>query len=90
MATAGVGITEARRMNFFYCWHRPGKLFTLRNFRVCRHCGVPVEECPCVNYGRSPVSDCPCCEGSGWVGLVRSRASTLRSNLAINAQSQSV
>lgn len=60
-------------MNFLYCWHRPGKLFPLRNFRVCRHCGVPVEECPCVDYGRSAKSDCPCCEGSGWVGIIRSK-----------------
>lgn len=60
-------------MNFSYCWHRPGKLFRLRHFRVCRHCGVPVEECPCVSAGRTPQSDCKACEGSGWVAIIRSK-----------------
>lgn len=67
-------------MNVPYCWHRPGNLkhFKRITLRVCRHCYVPVEECACLDYGRTPKSDCPACEGSGWVSLVRSRAQGVR------------
>lgn len=58
-------------MNYFYCWHRPGRL--LRSVRLCRFCGIAIEECPCEPRKRCE-SPCPLCEGSHWVGIVRSRA----------------
>lgn len=62
-----------------YCWHRCGRVRYFRRvaFRVCRHCGVPVEECPCATWGRMPARDCPCCEGSGWVAIIRSKRQTV-------------
>ena len=62
-------------MSFCYCWHRPGP--TYRNVRTCRHCRVAIEECPCVSFGRNCAPGCTCCEGSGWVGIVRSKAATV-------------
>ncbi len=58
-------------MNLSYCWHRPGRLH--RSTRLCRFCGIGIEECPCGPRKRSELP-CPCCEGSGWVGIVRSKA----------------
>jgi hypothetical protein len=51
------------------CWHRPGRL--IRTTRTCRNCGVAIEQCPCVNYFRTPDPFCYCCFASGWVALVR-------------------
>lgn len=69
----------------FWCWHRPGieKKFARSTFRLCRHCGVPVEECPCVSW-RLPDGKCPICEGSGWIALIRSRLQTLRDSVCLS------
>lgn len=83
-------------MNFFACWHRPGRLIKSGVFRdgvlvqgevwACRHCGVPVEECPCVEYRISKLgSNCVKCEGSGWVAIVRSKRETIRQTLDLAA-----
>ena len=64
-------------MNFFYCWHRPGRMYR-GHTRLCRLCGIAIEECPCVSWGRTPDSDCPICEGSGWISIIRSRMQMLR------------
>lgn len=66
-------------MNIPYCWHRPGALKRFRHIelRTCRHCLVPVEECPCVDWGRAVSQDCPLCEGSGWIATIRSRRQLL-------------
>lgn len=53
------------------CFHRPGKL--IGRIRTCKWCGVAIEECPCVNWGRTPQLECPCCISSGWVAIVRGR-----------------
>lgn len=58
-------------MTLSYCWHRPGRL--TRGTRQCRHCSVAIEECPCEPRKRSE-EPCRCCEGSGWVATVRSKA----------------
>lgn len=62
-----------RVMDYAYCWHRPGKL--TRTTRQCRFCRVAVEMCGCGDDGggRKAQGDCPACEGSGWVGIVRSK-----------------
>lgn len=63
-------------MNYFYCWHRPGR--SIRGeIRACCHCGVAIQECICFSWRGAPLSDCPACEGSGWVGIVRSKLATL-------------
>jgi hypothetical protein len=49
------------------CWHR---LRMRGKIHLCRHCGVLIEECPCVSY-RVSDANCPCCSGSGWVSVVR-------------------
>lgn len=49
------------------CWHR---LRMRGRFHTCIHCGVLIEECPCVNV-RVPAGDCIYCSGSGWVSFVR-------------------
>jgi len=69
-------------VNVPYCWHRPGKLHG--RTRLCRHCGVAVEECACLDWGRSPASGCVACEESGWVAIVRSRVALLRQFLALD------
>jgi excinuclease UvrABC ATPase subunit len=49
------------------CWHRgrqSGKHI------LCIHCGVAVEECPCVSW-RVPDGSCRACSGSGYVAIVR-------------------
>lgn len=69
----------AQSVNIPYCWHRPGRAF--RQYRLCRHCGIAIEECPCVDWGRSPGQHCSACEGSGWVSVVRSRGRMLRDML---------
>lgn len=61
----------------FYCWHRAGKRWR-GHIYLCQHCGIAIEECPCVNWGRSPDSKCPCCEGSGWVAVLQSKMQILR------------
>lgn len=63
-------------MNFTYCWHRPGRL-TRSGVRLCRHCGVGIEDCPCVIWRQAGSKDCEACEGSGWVGIVRSKAASV-------------
>jgi hypothetical protein len=45
----------------------------IRKTRTCRFCGVAIEECPCVNWSRTPAENCPCCYSSGWVAIVRGR-----------------
>lgn len=63
-------------MNFAQCWHRPGS--ERGAGRLCRTCGIGIQECPCVSYMRSPERDCPLCEGSGWVSVVRSKLQAFR------------
>ena len=55
------------------CYHRPGRRINENPYRVCRNCGVAVDECPCSDYSRKPKPDCPACLGSGWVSIVRGR-----------------
>lgn len=63
-------------MNYLYCWHRPGR--SIRGeIRACRHCGVAIEECICFQWRQAGARDCPACEGSGWVGILRSKAAGL-------------
>lgn len=64
-------------MNYAYCWHRPGKRWK-DHIYLCRHCGVAIEECRCVSWGRSTEKDCVACEGSGWVSMIRSRLQAMR------------
>jgi hypothetical protein len=68
-----------------YCWHRPGMLRYFKHvvLRMCRNCGVPIEECPCVSWGRTPNASCPACEGSGWCATVRSRQQTIRDSVEL-------
>jgi hypothetical protein len=72
-------------MNIPVCWHRPGLLkhFKHVTLRTCRTCFVPVEECPCVSWGRSPDGGCPFCEGSGWIATIRSKVQILVDYLEI-------
>lgn len=58
-------------MNYFVCWHRPGRVIPNKGW-LCRHCGVAIEECPCEPRKRRE-PPCPCCDGSKWVAIVRSR-----------------
>lgn len=69
-------------MNYFYCWHRPGR--EVRGFRLCRHCGIVIEECPCVSYGRDAAKGCTACEGSCWVGRLVSKSALLVQALPIH------
>lgn len=72
-------------MNFFACWHRPGPVIR-GDVHKCRHCGVAIEECPCVEYRISKLgSNCPACEGSHWVGIIRSKRDTLKQALDLAA-----
>jgi hypothetical protein len=49
-----------------------------RRVQTCRHCGVAIEQCPCVSHFRAAgAQDGPACEGSGWAGLVRSKHAAL-------------
>jgi hypothetical protein len=73
-------------MMFAYCWHRPGPMHHRGRFRLCRNCGVSIEPCPCVSWGRATDPDCKCCEGSGWVGLVRSRLTELAQTLDLGVE----
>lgn len=59
-------------MEWVLCWHRAGK--AKGNVLLCSHCGVAVEECPCVSY-RVPNDTCQICDGSGYVAIVRGKAS---------------
>lgn len=59
-------------------WHR---LRMRGKYHTCAHCGVPIEECPCVTW-RVPDPHCLCCSGSGWVSVVRSHANKFREYLA--------
>lgn len=52
------------------CWHRPGP--PRGAWVKCRHCGVAIEECPCVKLHRAPDPNCRACDGSMWVSIVRS------------------
>lgn len=71
-------------MFYSYCWHRPGSKIINEIYR-CRHCGVAIEECIGVQFrqacigGNTSISRAPCqsCEGSGWVGIVRSKRAEL-------------
>jgi hypothetical protein len=63
------------------CWHRPSKQIR-SSYVTCRHCGVVIEECPCVPAGARKVDDkCPACLGSGYVAFVRSRYARYREAL---------
>jgi hypothetical protein len=66
-----------------HCWHQPGRmnLFARAAFRSCKHCGLSIEQCPCVSWGRSPNDACPACEGSGWVALMQSKGQAMRNLL---------
>jgi len=46
-------------------WHRPGVMDG--GVRLCRSCAVPITECGCSNFGRTPKARCELCHGSGWV-----------------------
>jgi hypothetical protein len=60
------------------CWHR----LVIRKLRnVCEHCGVEIEECPCVRW-RVPDGKCPYCMGSGWVAILRSNREKFEEYLA--------
>lgn len=76
---------EVGRVNYFYCWHKAGRQ-TRGGIVTCRHCGIGVEECPCLTWSRSPNDECPMCEGSGWVAMVRSRRATLVQILDFNGE----
>jgi hypothetical protein len=54
------------------CYHRPGKKIG-KTARACKYCGVGIEECPCLDWGRTTQPNCPCCLSSGWVAVVRGR-----------------
>jgi hypothetical protein len=59
------------------CWHRPGRS-TRSGLVTCRHCGVGIEECPCVGqWSRSVDHDCFACCGSMWVAIVRGKLAKL-------------
>ena len=63
-------------MNYAYCWHRPGKVIR-DEIRRCRFCDVAIQECICFQWRQAAARDCPACEGSCWVGIVRSKAQGL-------------
>jgi hypothetical protein len=63
-----------------FCWHRPGRLHG--KTRLCRNCGVGIEECPCAPRKRNE-PPCPCCEGSEWVAIVRSRKAAAQQAIAL-------
>jgi hypothetical protein len=64
------------------CWHRPGP-YTRNHNVTCRHCGVIIEYCPCVNETfRKCDPNCRCCRGSMWVAVARSRTQKLREYVA--------
>jgi hypothetical protein len=60
------------------CWHRPVFKGALR---LCIHCGVQIEECPCAR-NRVPDAECIFCDGSGWVSLVRGKVQKFRDYVA--------
>jgi hypothetical protein len=59
------------------CWHRPGVLSPSRTRYTCRHCGVLIEECPCVQW-RMVDDRCCYCHGSGFVAVVRGWITKIR------------
>jgi hypothetical protein len=60
------------------CFHRPGKR-TKSGIVTCRHCGVAIEECLCVDiWSRSVDPNCYCCGGSMWVAIVRGRLAKIQ------------
>lgn len=61
------------------CWHR---LRIHGKHSVCQHCGVLIEECPCVAW-RVPDGECEACGGSGWVAVVRGNAEKFAEYLAL-------
>jgi hypothetical protein len=65
-----------------YCFHRPGPM--RGNFRTCRHCRVAIDECPCVTWHRNTEKGCRLCEGSGWLGIIRSNHAMLAQMLDIS------
>ena len=69
----------------FECWHRPGPL--KHGVRICRHCGVAIEPCPCVDQFTFRKLDdrCTICNGSGWVAIVRGRNEKFQEALAVYA-----
>ena len=69
-------------MNLAYCWHRPGRVIR-GEIRQCRLCGVAISECICFVWRQAPSIECPSCEGSGWVGIVRSKAASIAQMLAL-------
>lgn len=57
----------------------------ISRFRVCRHCGDAIEDCPCVEY-RVVKGGAGCaCGGSGWVAIVRSHVRTVAAVLGLEA-----
>jgi hypothetical protein len=52
---------------------------------TCRHCGVLIEQCPCVKLFRSVDDECRCCNGSMWVAVVRGRIAKFAEFLADHA-----
>ncbi len=67
-------------MQYAYCWHRPGRV--ILNARLCKHCGVAIEECPGVENRQACRGGKDCsCEGSGWLGTIRSKRSLLEQTI---------
>lgn len=60
-----------------WCWHRPGKVLRGEDVRQCRNCGVAIEPCPCEGKQKRCESACRACDGSGWVGMLRSKRATV-------------
>ena len=64
------------------CWHQ---LRIRGRFKVCRHCGIGIEQCPCVAFDRVPKGDCILCFGSGWIAVIRSEAMRFREFAGLDA-----
>lgn len=52
---------------------------------MCRHCGVLIEECPCVR-NRVPQGSCELCMGSGWLSVVRSETERFLEYVALDPE----
>lgn len=65
------------------CWHLPGRQIR-PEVLACRHCGVAIEECPCVPVLAHKVyENFPTCLGSGFVAILRSRYTKYREAIAV-------
>ena len=80
--SAPCGSGEDSTMNFFVCWHRPGKI--VRGIRTCRNCGIAIEECGHESRKRKD-GPCPVCDSSAWVAIVRSRRAAIAQTLDLEA-----